>query len=440
MFEKYGGVLKTTDMGRSTYYTNDPAIAAICLSESPFWTKKITSDHPLFGVRDLEAGIFLGDTETEAWQVAHKFMPPAFSPKAIRHYTPIFQETVQSAFQVFDELDESGEAWNVYQYMLKLGSQAVGRIVLQMDMGHFSSVNAPIHKIVAVIAETLTLNKKVTSKGDWYARLPFGDPKRLKDSRKEMATLILDAINKCPPGGTEDLPLQDAALSASSVVDYAKRAVDPKGNKISPERLLHVLPVVTGAGFTTTSSLLSWIIYSLVTYEGMQDRLLQELVDHGITGDTKLTFELTNSLPFLDKFEKEVQRLHNPSFQPGRTAKVDCILPGGFKIPADSVMIVALHHIHNNPSLWDDPHKFNPDRWDTERVKSRNKYSYIPFAAGPRGCIGFNFALQEVKVLIPELVYRYQFEKSGEEPTDVIFPTSIPPFPSTFRILTTVAV
>jgi cytochrome P450 len=174
------------------------------------------------------------------------------------------------------------------------------------------------------------------------------------------------------------------------------------------------LAVATGAGFTTTSSLLSWLIYGLVTYEGMQERLLQELIDNDINEDTQWTADTISQLSFLDKYVKELQRRHNPSFQPGRTAKVDLILPGGYKVPKDSVVIPAIHHIHNNPALWDNPSVFNPDRWDTDRVKNRHKTAYIPFATGPRMCIGFNFALQEVKIFLPKLVFRYQFIKEGD--------------------------
>jgi cytochrome P450 len=174
-----------------------------------------------------------------------------------------------------------------------------------------------------------------------------------------------------------------------------------------------MLPIA-GAGFTTTSSLLSWLIYALCVYPGNQDRLVQELVDAGVSPRTKWTPELSDGLTFLDKFVKETQRLHNPSFQPGRTAKVDCILPDGYLLPAGSVVICALHAIHNNPAIWSNPDKFDPDRWGTEEVANRPKNSYMPFATGPRSCIGFNFALGEVKVLLPELLYRYEFEKEGE--------------------------
>ncbi|MCJ1388313.1 hypothetical protein MMC18_001159 [Xylographa bjoerkii] len=418
MFETYGPVIETIDMGRKVYLTNDPAIAAIAFAESEFFTKRINDDHPLHGIKMPAAGIFIGDTDSEAWRVAHKFFPPALSPKAVRHYTPMMQKTVESTYPVFDELDGRGEAWNVYQYMLKLGSATIGKLSLNQDFHHFDSVDAPLHRIVAAYGEALVLNKKVTARGDWYGHLPFGDPKKLKDIEQELVGTLEQAIKECKRAGTEDLPINDAALSASCIIDYAIRAVDPQGNKLPHENLLLGIGVITGAGFVTTASLLSWLVYSLVAYPGMQDRLLQELVDNGINGETEWNYDNTNALPFLDKFIKETQRLHNPSFQPGRTAKEDLILPGGYRMPVDAVIIMALHHVHNNPTVWDNPHKFDPDRWDTEKVKKRHKCAYIPFGFGQRGCIGFNFALQEVKVLIPSLLYRYEFSNAGEDPVE----------------------
>lgn len=414
LFEQYGPLIKTNTLGRTVYQTNDPVISAIVLNESDFFTKKINEAHPLYALKTPSAGVFLGDTDTPEWRVAHKFLPPALGPKAVRHYAPTMQKTVEDACTVLDQLDEQGEAWNVYQYMLKLGSQAVGKLTLGLDFKHFSSADAPIHEMVHLIAEVLSLNKKVTSKGDWYASLPFGDPKRLKDTKARIEQLVEESIQEAQRGGVEDLPLQDAALRAVNMVDYAIRATDNKGEKLPKSSLVWALVVATGAGFTTTSSLLSWLIYGLVTYPGMQDRLLQELVDHGFDDNTEITADFTDKLTFLDKYIKETQRRHNPSFQPGRTAKVDLILPGGYKIPKDAVVISALHHIHNNPAIWDNPARFNPDRWDTDEVKQRHKAAYIPFATGPRMCIGFNFALQEIKVFLPKLVYRYKFTREGD--------------------------
>ncbi|CAJ2512482.1 Uu.00g054970.m01.CDS01 [Anthostomella pinea] len=417
LFEKYGPFIRTTNMGSVVYQTNDPALAAIVFGESDFFTKKIIDGHPLHPIKNQEAGVFLGDTDTEEWRTAHKFLPPAFGPRAVRHYAPTMQATVEDSFKVFDELDEREEAWNVYIYMLKLGSQAVGKLVLGMDFHHFTAVDARLHEMVLRIAQSLELNKKVTSMGSWYAAMPFGDPKKLREARVRIMEMVNESIENASKG-VESLELQEAALKAENMVDYVLRATDSKGNKLPKERIMEPLVVATGAGFTTTSSLLSWLIYGLVAYPGMQERLLQELVDNGVDETTQLTADLTNKLSFLDKYIKETQRRHNPSYQPARTSKVDMILPGGYKLPKDSIVIPALHHIHMNTKLWDNPTEFNPDRWDTERVKNRPYGSYVPFAAGPRMCIGFNFALQEVKVFLPKLVYRYKFSLATEGAVD----------------------
>ncbi|KAJ5514916.1 hypothetical protein N7463_004468 [Penicillium fimorum] len=414
LFDQYGPIIQTTNMGRTVYHTNDPELSAIVFSESDFFTKRINEAHPLYPIKNQQAGVFLGDTDTPEWRAAHKFLPPALGPKAVRHYAPTMQETVEDAFSVFDELDERGEAWNVYPYMLKLGAQAVGKLVLGMDFKHFSAVDAPPHELVFRIAESLELNKKVTARGDWYAKLPFGDPKRLRDARYRIIEMVNESIQNASRNGVEDLPLQDAALKASNMIDYIIRATDNKGEKLPKTSLMEALVVATGAGFTTTSSLLSWLLYSIVNYPGMQERLLQELIDNDIDADTPMTADLTDRLTFLDKFIKETQRRHNPSYQPARTAKVDMILPGGYKLPEDSIIIPALHHIHNNPAVWSNPARFDPDRWDTAEVKNRHKTAYIPFAAGPRMCIGFNFALQEVKVFLPKLLYRYKFTREND--------------------------
>ncbi|KAI9897689.1 hypothetical protein N3K66_007545 [Trichothecium roseum] len=217
LFEKYGPLIVTNNMGSRVYQTNDPALAQIFFAEDDYFSKKIVPGHPLHPIKSQEAGVFLGDTDTEEWRLAHKFLPPALGPKAVRHYAPAMQGTVEDAFAVFDELDRRGEAWNAYQYMLKLGSQAVGKLVLGMDFGHFADVDAPLHEMVLKIAQNLELNKKVSTMGSWYASLPFGDPAQLRRTKDRIGEMMMESIAKASRG-QEDLELQDAALKAENVV------------------------------------------------------------------------------------------------------------------------------------------------------------------------------------------------------------------------------
>lgn len=233
-----------------------------------------------------------------------------------------------------------------------------------------------------------------------------------------IAGMVEHAIRDCKRGGTKDLPITDAALNATCLVDFLTRAVDEKGNKLPHDLVLTNLISVLGAGFMTISSLLSWLIYCLATYHGNQDRLLQEFIDFGVTADTEWTYDLVHSMPFLDSFIKESMRLHSPSFQPGRNARKDMILPGGFKLPKDAILIPNIPAIHKNPAFWSNAERFEADRWDTDEVNNRHKSSYLPFATGPRGCIGYNFALAQTKILLPNLVYRYHWESVSEEPIE----------------------
>jgi hypothetical protein len=118
------------------------------------------------------------------------------------------------SFPVFDELSERGEAWNAYQYMLKLSSAAVGKIILGQDFHHFESVD----RLPLAMAELLVINKKIASMGEWYSHLPFGDPKKLRDLQKEIGETIVKSMEESKASGTEDLPLQDAALKAADVI------------------------------------------------------------------------------------------------------------------------------------------------------------------------------------------------------------------------------
>lgn len=431
LFEKFGPIFKTTSLGRTSYQINDAELAAIVFAETDFFTKKINPDHPLYPIKDDQAGVFLSDTDNPAWSIVHKFLPPAFGPKAVRHYAPIMQACIESALPIFDKLEEEEESWNVYQYMVKLGAETIGKVVLGMDFDHFKEVDSGLHPFVRAIVEVLSLNKKIASKGEFFAHLPFGDPKKLKEIQDWEASEVDKVIQNTKAGGTEDLPLQDAALHATNVIDYLVRAVDSNGEKLPKENLVSAVIVASGAGFATTSTLLSWLIYGLVAYPGMQARLLQELVDNDFNDDTVVTPELIEKLEFQDKYVKEMQRINNPSYQPGRTAKTDLVLPGGYRLHEGDVVIgmfriedfglhrtdhcsAAIRHIHMNPKYWDNPTNFDPDRWDSDAVKNRHKAAYCPFAVGPRSCIGFNFALQEVKLFLPKLVWRYHWDKVGE--------------------------
>jgi hypothetical protein len=111
--------------------------------------------------------------------------------------------------------------------MLKLSSAAVGKIVLGQDFHHFESVDSSLHRLPLAIAEVLVINKKISTMGEWYAHLPFGDPKKLQNLQNEIASTIIKSMEEAKAA---DLPLQDAALKAADVIgrNTDKSAIDSR--------------------------------------------------------------------------------------------------------------------------------------------------------------------------------------------------------------------
>lgn len=173
--------------------------------------------------------------------------------------------------------------------------------------------------------------------------------------------------------------------------------------------------MLIAGGFVTSSSLLSWLLYALTKYPGHQERLVQELVDHGGAADKVWSYDEIHAMAFLDRFVQETHRLHNPSFQTARNTKRDVVVPGGWQIPAGTVVIPTFPAIHRHKDHWENPERFDPDRW-AAGSQGRHRLAFTPFAAGPRGCVGFNVAKLEAKLALALLIYRYHFEDASTEP------------------------
>ncbi|RDL33057.1 Thromboxane-A synthase [Venustampulla echinocandica] len=419
LFSLYGPMTKTVNMGTTIYHTNDPEISRHLLREDKLFTKT-TSDpsHPLHYMGGQEM-LFTCDSASPAFAPSHKFVPPTMSPRAVAHFMPLIQDATQSIFTVFDELAESDLAINVYQYMFKLASQIIWRVVLNQDLKHFETPKTPPSLPIRLFGEYLSLMKKLSLKPRWFKYLPFGDAARLKIVQQQLFDICEEAMSATIDKDGPPLSLSDptALQSANCIADFLYRARDKDGEGLPDDLVLGNVVVSTGAGFTTSSSLLTWALYALVRYPGNQERLFEEIVSHRGDTDKRWTYDEIHSMKFLDCFIKEVLRLHSPSFQTARNAKQDAILPGGYLIPKGSIVIACFPSIQKNPAHWENPLRFDPERWMKEGFAAQmaRQGSYTPFAAGGRGCVGFNLALTQVKLVMAELVYRYEFEDSSPE-------------------------
>src|SRR5690606_6855620 len=144
--------------------------------------------------------------------------------------------------------------------------------------------------------------------------------------------------------------------------------------------------------------------YALATYPKAAERLYEEL-ERVLGGRTPTAGDL-RQLPYTLQVVKEVLRLY-----PAAPFYVrDAVEPdelGGFEVPAGAAVMLSPYYTHRHPQFWDDPETFDPDRCTREREAARHGHAYHPFAAGPRICIGNNFALLESHLLLAILAQRF---------------------------------
>ena len=88
----------------------------------------------------------------------------------------------------------------------------------------------------------------------------------------------------------------------------------------------------------------------------------------------------------------------------------------GYKLKKGTSVFLSVFELHRNPDLWENPLTFNPENFSAENVKNRPKYQYMPFGAGPRICIGQQFALMEMQLILAALVKRFTFENDHSHP------------------------
>jgi cytochrome P450 len=189
---------------------------------------------------------------------------------------------------------------------------------------------------------------------------------------------------------------------ATDVLAALVQAHDEDGTRLTDDELFSQTFFLYAAGHVTTSTALTWIIFLLHQHPRIHADLLAEL-DGTLHGEVP-TFASLQHLPLLDGVIKESLRLLPPTPTSMRTTAAPCEL-GGFALPKGATIFYSPFLTHRFPELYEEPDRFQPQRWET---LSRTPYEYLPFAAGPHRCIGAEFALLEIKVVVAMLLQQYR--------------------------------
>lgn len=319
----------------------------------------------------------LGDgllnSEGEQHRQRRKLVAPAFAHQRVSKYAAVMSEHATAAQADWHD----AEHIDVAQAMMRLTLGIVGRTLFDVDL----------------LDRADTLGRDLTTLQAWVVRqlrLPF----RLPQLRAPAAALgrLNDTIYRL---------IHDRRASGLDKGDLLSMLLlsqdEETGQHLTDEQVRDEAMTLFVAGHETTAQAMAWSWYLLAQHAGHFERLR------------------TEGMPFALQVMKESMRLYPPAFVIARSALRDTSI-GGFQVRKGEIALIAPWLLHRNPRLFEDPLRFDPDRFLPEREAALPRFAYMPFGGGKRICIGNQFALMEGQIILSTIARHVSMNLVSERP------------------------
>jgi len=353
-------------------------------------------DYPKHAIHLTMTRLVFGDgllsSEGETWRAHRRIMSPAFEPRTVATYGPAILAAAERLLCRWDRLAPDAEV-DIADEMLGLALQVVSSTL-------FSSDGDAMIDIAGRAMRTA-----LSIRPNFLDLLPLIGRLRRGANERRMAEVFseLDAA-------AHRLIAEREAAGADAPQDLLTRLVATRdaagGARLTAREVRDEVVTMFLAGHETTAVALTWIWYVLSQRPEAEARLHAEL-DALLNGRTPVASDLPR-LVFTRALVQEVMRLYPPvpNLLARRAAKADVV--AGVRIPRGAMVAVTPWILHRHRGLWDDPERFDPERFLGETAGARPRLAYIPFGAGPRTCIGAQLALTEIMLVLARVAQRYR--------------------------------
>ncbi|KAL5013902.1 hypothetical protein ScPMuIL_008172 [Solemya velum] len=314
---------------------------------------------------------------------------------------------------LLEKVMESTKTGDSFELFSVLGPCSLD-IILQCAFSYKSNCQVNSHPYMAAVDEICRLWMKRLMKPHLYLDFIYNlsnDGRKFNKNCDYVHQVADEVINKrkaaLAKGGS---PTNETNRRYLDFLDILLTARDDDGHGLTALEIRYEVDTFLFAGHDTTTSSMCWALYSLAQHPDIQERVYRE-IDVIITGRETDDIEWSDlsKLEYLTMCIKESMRLHCPVPVIQRETTKDMVVDG-WTLPAGSCVDIVIYTLHHNPAVWEDPFEFRPERFSASSINLIDPFAYIPFSAGPRNCIGQNFAMNEQKVLLARLLHRYRLE------------------------------
>jgi len=342
-------------------------------------------------------GPALGDglltSEGDHWKFQRRAASPAFRIDALRALVPAFSTSAEATIERIRKMP-AGQAIDMQSEMQHATLDVIVETILGGADPNFgySRIAGTVEDYMLVMGKPDVLDLFGTP--NWVPRPWGGKGRRAAAALRAAAT---NAIARRRASGETRNDLLGLLLDAR----------DPEtGRGFSDVELCDNVVTFIGAGHETTALTLAFTMYLIANTPDVQERLFREVRD--VCGDRPIDVSMVEDLVYHEQVVKESMRLYPPASLIDRVATQDVDI-GDVQVKKGDFAFNLIYVMHRHQTLWENPSRFDPERFSPENAKRIHRFQYMPFGAGPRICIGMKFAYMEAVAILATLVRSLRF-------------------------------
>ena len=332
-------------------------------------------------------------SEGDFWRRQRRIMAPAFHHQHIAPAADVMVRRARQRVGRWQTTCEKGERLDITHEMMSLTMEIVAEALFSSDIS--DSIDDLGRAVTTLIASLGTPNPlDILGFPEWF---PRWRSQRTRSALARLDRTIYDIIATRRGAQEVSGDLLSLLLSARD---------EATGEGMTDTQLRDEVITFFAAGHETTALALMWTLYLLSRHPDVE-RTLHDEVDR-VLAEREATFSDVEALSYTRMIIQETMRLFPPVFSLSRVALADDEI-GKHSIRAGSVVTISPYVTHRNPRLWKDPLRFDPERFTSDRIKTRHRFAYLPFGGGPRICIGRGFAMAEACLVLATIARAYRF-------------------------------
>ncbi len=346
-------------------------------------------------------------SDGDFWLRQRRLIQPAFHRTRIQSLGTMITQATEKMLDGWESHLAGGNAIDVDAEMMRLTLEIVGKALFSADL------TGTADRLTGAV---MTALDHIIHKARNPIRLPSWIPvpreRTFRQALKDLDEAVYALISM-----RRKSPTTEKLERELDLLDMLLQAKDEQtGESMTDLQLRDEVITLIIAGHETVASALTWTWYLLARNPQFFTKLSRQ-VSQALAGKLPTT-EVLPDLPYLRMVFEEALRLYPPAWIITRKA-LESDRVEGFEIAPGSLVVISPYTIHRHPDYWSEPGRFNPDRFDSLQSQARPRFTFIPFGAGPRLCIGESFAYFEAQLIIACIVQRFHLEL---ENSTAVFP------------------